>query len=69
MIRISFKVINVMSQNIVSKQNKKEAKIVIIICKSIITMCIAKSENAYTIHNEFGIHPSFTPSKQLPSLG
>jgi hypothetical protein len=21
------------------------------------------------LHNEIGIHPSFTPSKQLPSLG
>ncbi len=57
-----------MSQNIVSKQEKK-AKLVIIICKSIMAMCIAKCENAYMLHNEIGIHPSFTPSKQLPSLG
>jgi len=68
MIRISFKVINVMSQNVMSKQKINE-KLVIIICKSIIAMCIAKCENAYMLHNEFGIHPSFTPSKQLPSLG
>jgi hypothetical protein len=68
MIRISFKVINVMSQNVMSKQKINE-KLVIIICKSIIAMCIAKCENAYMLRNEFGIHPSFTPSKQLPSLG
>ncbi len=57
-----------MSQNVMSKQKINE-KLVIIICKSIIAMCIAKCENAYMLRNEFGIHPSFTPSKQLPSLG